>query len=94
MCRVKTNQLTRFVINRLFPDTTLGSEVKEALSSFGVPMLENAIRNRTEYAKAARTGMTALETEPNGQTAQEVNAVVKEISKILNQARTNAHGRS
>jgi cellulose biosynthesis protein BcsQ len=42
-------------------------------------VLENAIRNRTEYAKAARAGLTALETEPSGQAAREVRAVVEEV---------------
>jgi chromosome partitioning protein len=82
----KPNLETRFVINRLFPNTMLGAEVKEALGSFDVEVLANAIRNRTEYAKAARAGLTALETEPNGQASREVRAVVEEISALLNGA--------
>jgi chromosome partitioning protein len=62
----------------------LGAEVKEALTSFDIPVLDSAIRNRTEYAKAARVGMTALETEPNGQAAREVRAVVEEVAALLN----------
>jgi chromosome partitioning protein len=80
----KPNLETRFLVNRLFPNTMLGAEVKEALTSFDIPVLDSAIRNRTEYAKAARVGMTALETEPNGQAAREVRAVVEEISALLN----------
>jgi len=80
---IKPDQLTRFVINRLFPNTTLGAEVKEALASFEVPMLESAIRNRTEYAKAARSGQTALETEPHGQAAQEIIALRDELFILL-----------
>lgn len=80
----KPNLETRFLVNRLFPNTMLGAEVKEALTSFDIPVLENAIRNRTEYAKAARVGMTALETEPSGQAAREVRAVVEEVSALLN----------
>lgn len=76
---LKPDQQTRFVINRLFPNTTLGAEVKEALASFEVPMLESVVRNRTEYAKAAKHGLTALETEPHGQAAQEINALTEEV---------------
>ena len=75
---------TRFLVNRLFPNTMLGAEVKEALASFDIPILENVICNRTEYAKAARVGLTALETEPKGQAAHEVRAVVGEVVAILN----------
>ena len=76
---------TRFLVNRLFQNTMLGTEVKEALASFGIPVLENVICNRTEYAKAARVGLTALETEPNGAAAHEVRAVVGEVAAILNE---------
>lgn len=79
---------TRFVINRLFPNTTLGSEVKDALASFDVPMMETSIKNRTEYAKAAKTGLTALETEPHGPAAQELAALVREILALLEATET------
>ena len=80
----KPNLEARFLVTRLFPNTMLGAEVKEALTSFDIPVLDSAIRNRTEYAKAARVGMTALETEPNGQAAREVRAVVAEVAALLN----------
>jgi chromosome partitioning protein len=81
---LKPDQHTRFVINRLFTNTTLGAEVKEALAAFNIPMMKSVIRNRTEYAKAARTGLTALETEPHGLAAQEINALVDELCAIVN----------
>ncbi|MBL8240534.1 MAG: AAA family ATPase [Bryobacterales bacterium] len=83
----KPNLETRFLINRLFPNTMLGAEIQEALASFDVPVLANAIRNRTEYAKAARAGLTALETEPYGQAAREIRAVVEEFTALLNGAK-------
>lgn len=79
----KPDQQTRFVINRQFPNTTLGAEVKEALASFNVPMLKTVIRNRTEYAKAAKNGLTALETEPNGPAAREIAALVQELCALI-----------
>jgi chromosome partitioning protein len=80
---VKPDQQTRFVINRLFPNTTLGAEVKEALAAFNVPMMTTVIRNRTEYAKAAKNGLTALETDPNGPAAQEIYALVQELMALV-----------
>lgn len=75
--------LSRFLVNRLFPNTTLAGEVTDALSEFEVPMLETMIRNRTEFAKSARLGMTALETEPTGQAATEIRKFATEIQSLL-----------
>jgi chromosome partitioning protein len=80
---LKPNLLTRFVINRLFANTTLGTEVQEALAGFNVTTLNTIVRNRTEYAKAARLGLTALETEPRGPAAHEINALVEEFIALL-----------
>src|SRR4051794_10028738 len=79
----KPDLQTRFIINRQFPNTTLGAEVKDALASFSVPLMASVIRNRTEYAKAAKNGLTALETEPNGPAAREVIALVNEICDLV-----------
>jgi chromosome partitioning protein len=79
----KPDQQTRFVINRQFPNTTLGIEVKDALASFNVPMMMSVIRNRTEYAKAAKNGLTAIETEPNGPAAREIASLVQELCDLI-----------
>ncbi len=73
----------RFLINRLFQNTKLGSEVSEALSTFEIPVLKTAICNRTEYAKAAKSGLTAIETDQSGPAAREVQALVQELAAIL-----------
>jgi chromosome partitioning protein len=84
--------VTRFVINRLFLNTTLGTEILAALAAFPFPALKTAIRNRQEYAKSARNGLTALETEPNGPAAMEIRALAAEIKVALKQSeREKAH---
>lgn len=89
---IKPDLVTRFVINRLFPNTTLGTEVQEALAGFNVTTLSTFVRNRTEYAKAARQGLTALETEPRGPAAHEINALVEEFTALLATAQLAAEG--
>jgi chromosome partitioning protein len=79
---LKPDLVTRFLINRLFPHTTLGVEVNDALASYDIPKLSSTVRNRTEYAKAARNGLTAIETEPHGTAAQEISDLVIEIAKL------------
>ena len=57
--------LIRFLINRSFPNTILSREIKDALADYPhIQHFEAMIRNRQEYAKAARKGLTALETAP------------------------------
>jgi len=82
---IKPNLLTRFLVNRLILNTTLGHEVQDELSKRRFPSFQTAIRNRQEYAKAARRGMTALETEPRGPAADEIRAWTAEILAALNQ---------
>jgi chromosome partitioning protein len=82
---VKPDLVTRFLVNRLILNTTLGKEIQEELAKRPFSTFQTAIRNRTEYAKAARKGMTALETEPNGPAAEEIRAWKAEIVAILNQ---------
>lgn len=78
--------ISRFVINRLIPNTTLAGEVKDALAEFDLPMLTTILRNRTEYAKSARFGLTAFDTEPNGQAAREFHTLVHEVQSTIMEA--------
>jgi chromosome partitioning protein len=85
---IKPALLTRFLINRLILNTTLAGEVQQELSQRPFPVFETAIRNRQEYAKAARRGMTALETEPQGPAAQEIRAWMAEIVAALDHSQS------
>jgi len=82
---------TRFLINRLFPNTKLGSEITDILSGFEIPVLDTVIHNRTEYAKAARNGQTPLETDPAGPVAREVKALAAEVSAIFTAHKERIH---
>lgn len=79
----KPNLLRRLLVNRLFLNTQLGAEVLEALESLSTPVLKAQIRNRTEYAKAARIGLTALETDPGGDAAVDVKTAMTEIVQLF-----------
>ena len=81
---IKPDLITHFLVNRLILNTTLGNEVQEELGKRPFPTFHTAIRNRQEYAKAARRGMTALETEPHGPAAEEIRALMAEIVAAIN----------
>jgi cellulose biosynthesis protein BcsQ len=48
--------------------------------------MQSIIRNRTEYAKSAKNGLTALETDPGGSAAREVRELVSELRGLLGHA--------
>lgn len=82
---------TRFLINRLISNTTLGGEISDALAGYQIPVLSTIIRNRTEYAKAARRGLTALDTEPSGQAAYDIRCLADEIAAIVSSEKEQLH---
>ena len=63
-------------MNRLVSRTTLGREVTAALESLSRPVgvCDSVIRSRTEYAKAMRRGLTALDTQPHGGRRRRISA--------------------
>ena len=71
---LKPALVVRFVINRAVQRTVLAAEVESALAAFETPLLP-VVGNRTEYAKAIRTGQTAMETQPRGQAALEIKTL-------------------
>jgi chromosome partitioning protein len=82
---IKPDLVTRFLINRLIAHTVLGQEVIEELAKRPFPRFETAIRNRQEYAKAARRGLTAVETHPEGPAAAEIRSWVGEVLALCHE---------
>ena len=87
---VRPDLQARFVVNRLFVRTRLGSEVRGALAMLPVAALRTAIRNRTEYAKAVREGRTAIETVPTSAAANDFRALADEIKAVMKESRNAA----
>ena len=87
---VRPDLHARFVVNRLFVRTRLGSEVRGALAELPVAALRTSIRNRTEYAKAVREGRTAIETAPASAAANDFRALADEIHAVMKTSRNVA----
>lgn len=77
------NLKAAFVVNRKIVNTAIGREVVEALSSYPVPMLSAVVSQRVVFANSASSGQTVLETEPQGQAAQEIRTLANEIKEFL-----------
>lgn len=72
-----------FVVSRAIKGTRIGAEVADALAGYGLPILESRITQRVSYPGTAAAGTTVLDTEPTGDAASEVRALVAELKKKL-----------
>jgi chromosome partitioning protein len=72
-----------FVVSRAIKGTKIGAEVTGALADYGLPVLDARITQRVSYPGTAATGTTVLDTEPDGDAAREVRALMTEITRKL-----------
>ena len=68
------------VLNQLEPNSALSSAMQEALSEFGVPVLNAVIRRRAIYRSAALEGSSVYQMGGHGtQAVEEIDAIIKEV---------------
>jgi len=72
-----------FVVSRAIKGTRIGAEITEALTGYGLPVLEARITQRVSYPGSAAAGTTILDLEPEGDGASEVRALLAEIKQKL-----------
>lgn len=80
----KENLKSVFTINRKIVNTAIGRDVTEALSEYELPVLKSQVCQRVAFAESAASGQTVLETEPKGQAAKEIVALVDELLEVGN----------
>ena len=73
-----------FVVSRAIKGTKIGGEVTEALTGYGLPILQTRITQRVIYPSSAASGTTAIDQEPASEAAEEVRALAKEVRHFLN----------
>lgn len=71
-------------------EASIVTDARRALMAFGVPVASVAIINRTAFASAAVTGLTAPETEPDSKAAKEMRALWRIVEKELNHAKAQS----
>ena len=68
------------VLNQLEPNSALSSAMQDALSEFGIPVLNAVIRRRAVYRSAALEGNSVFQMGGHGtQAADEIDAIIKEV---------------
>lgn len=68
-----------FVINRKIANTAIGRDVREALATYPIPVLEATLTQRVIFAEAAAHGQSVGEVDPGGSAETEVKALLKEL---------------
>ena len=71
-----------FVVSRAIKNTKIGAEIVEALHGYELPILETRITQRVSYPSTAAAGTTVLDTEPDGDAAQECKALVAAVKAM------------
>lgn len=75
-----------FVISRAITGTTLGREIREALTGYGLPVLNTVIHQRQDYPKTAARGITVMELPGTpSPAALEIADLAAEIQHFLTQ---------
>lgn len=74
--------IIRFLISRARKGTKLTQDVKEALSGYNIPILNNRTIHREVYAKTASDGLTVLQSK-NIEAIEEINEIKNEILSLI-----------
>lgn len=76
----KENLKCVFVINRKITNTAIGRDVREALATYPVHVLQATVAQRVIFAEAAAQGQAVFEVDPNGPASVEIEAMVAELT--------------
>lgn len=72
-----------FAVNRKITNTAIGRDVGEALAAYELPTLAATVTQRVVFAEAAAQGKAVFEIDPDGQAAQEIEAVKNELLEFV-----------
>jgi chromosome partitioning protein len=72
-----------FVVSRAIKGTRIGGEVTEALAGYELPVMDTRVTQRVIYPGTAAGGTTVLDSDPDGDAAREIRALMAEIKEKL-----------
>lgn len=72
-----------FVVSRAIKGTRIGGEVTEALVGYELPVMGTRVTQRVIYPGTAAGGTTVLDSDPDGDAAREIRALMAEIKEKL-----------
>jgi len=68
-------------VNRKIVNTVIGRDIREALSTLGIPVMATDISQRVAFAESFATGQTVFDLDAHSQAALEVEALTTELLK-------------
>lgn len=68
-----------FVVSRQIVGTKLAADIRSAMETHGLPIIETAVCQRVAYPTSAAHGKTVFEIDPEGAAALEITAIAQEI---------------
>ena len=78
--KVNPNMKAYLVLNQLEPNSALSAAMHDALTEFGVPVLNAVIRRRAVYRSAALEGVSVYQMGGHGaQAVEEIEAIIEEV---------------
>lgn len=72
-----------FVVTRAKKGTLMAREVADAIKTYGFPILQGTIYDRTVFARSMAGGSTAMDDEPAGPAAWEIHHLLKQIQEAF-----------
>lgn len=78
----KETQKSVFVVTRKKAQTALGRDIREALATLEIPLLEADIPDRIAYGEAITNGKTIMESQPKGPGASDFRALLAELREL------------
>lgn len=75
----KENIKSAFVVNRRITNTAIGRDVREALATYPVHVLQASVTQRVVFAEAAAQGQAIFEIDAAGPAVAEIEAVAAEL---------------
>jgi chromosome partitioning protein len=72
-----------FVVSRAISGTNLSNEIADTLAGYELPVLNTRITQRVIYPGTAVSGLTAFDSDPNGEAAKDFIALKNEIELLL-----------
>jgi chromosome partitioning protein len=72
-----------FLITRAIRRTELSRDVSTALNEMGLPVMHSMTIQRQIYPKTAAIGLTPADSEPDGEAAKEIKAIIAEIASLI-----------
>ena len=77
--RTRPNLEARMLITKKIPGTRVGREAREAVSVFGVELLETELCQRVAYIDAVTNGVSVMQYAPSSKAAAEIEDLCAEI---------------